>query len=228
MLTRPFFLLKFGEKRFIDQFFHEGKICFSSIHKFRDDQTPGRGDKLEGTTLIENIGNGVTSVKIDGVWKRLPFQKAHYREFSNGPLGNCLSLYCLNSQTIGKKDIHKIDKRMLEFGDQCVFIYNVTDFLERVEIALQKKNYNYRGKVVAYKNFNKKRVLHADPFIKHFSLSYQHEYRIWLIDCFEEREFIEIGSLDGLANLIPAAEFIEHHRATTDTGLEKLLDTKNT
>lgn len=175
-------------------------------HKLSGDS--GRSDIFEGTTHLKNGTSGILKIKIEDSWKNLNLRKFQFKEEFKGQFGNALSLYHIEKKLFLRKSIHRIDKRMIEFGDTAILIFQAEEFIRRVEKKLFELGIKFDHCKVRYRNFSKIKDLKLNPFIKSHTLSFHHGYRIYIPTNKSEKLIIEIGSIEDIANIYSSEELI--------------------
>ncbi|NBG65599.1 hypothetical protein [Acidiluteibacter ferrifornacis] len=226
-MTKIFALIKFGEKEHLESLMHKGQMRFGALDSFAQSIQKERGDKFEGAF---NIVNGQFS-KIEynhpvlgkGSFTPVPNTKGTIINFTDDPFF-CFSSYALTSDCFNKTDIHKIDDRMMEFGEYALVIKEPNIFLGRVKSSLTELNYPFEGKLTSYLNFKQEGTVDATLFTKTQDLQHQFEHRILIkTERKQEEIFIEIGSIKNICFLSRTHEMLQ----TEFKGKRKSITTTN-
>ena len=200
-------LLKFSDEEFAKKLFFEGEIYMNTIKWFKQLESKDIGDKYEGTTTIKNIKNAKVTF-------HLP-QPVHFKsnsiqltEHLVGAIGNIYSTYAISNLLVKRKKVHKIDRRMSQFGNHCVLIKNVQKFQLLIFQKLDELGLEYSHHYVRYKNFsiNDHKL---NPYTKSHLLSYQKEHRIVAWSENDEPIKFKIGSIEKFAELYKTDKIIE-------------------
>lgn len=201
-------LIKFGEKVHMESFYKKGIMFMNHLNSFRYTEDEHlRGDKNEALheqREVKNIEINLGNNKI-GVAKEGRFQLWH-----DNPTGNIFSMYALKT-TQNLNDI-KIDDACKKFGDTCVFILDIKEFISRVSEAAQKAGFELVYSPVEYidlKAFYGK----WSPFKKPIQYSYQSEFRFLIQRNDNEPIFLDVGPLEDIA-AIAASDHINTLKIT--------------
>ncbi len=153
------------------------------------------------------------------------------------PYGNSINVRFQSDQEIGHALClyHHIDdepdikglKRMANFGDHVVYIKDEQEFIHRIDIAIQGKEYKFLRRDVFYYSESIEDEIKAMqilslgkeyfPFLKREAdFSYQKEYRYLIIDenANNNVKYIEVeaGNLIDIAEIQLANEFINKYK----------------
>lgn len=176
------YLLKFFENEQFQNDFLNGNLYMNTLKYFKKEESlnTARSDQFE--TIREHKQQIPDAIQIG----KLLFTKDNGEIISgtntkiSGKFDNCniLSLYSLWKETEDEKIV--IDKKNKEFGNYCIVITNVKEFLNRIVNASKKENYIYRIDSVKYINRNLEYKIDDQeiPFTKFDTFSYQREFRI--------------------------------------------------
>lgn len=199
-----FWLLKFGQRKHIEDLYNNGTIYMNSINYFkRVEQNEQKKDDREGILHIKQIS--WLQLKIDD--KIIEFSKtgtgnlitsAQYREEATELLGNIFSTYAITDELVSKTDI--IDKRCAGLGDTILIITKPITFLKRVQQALESKNIEYKCDFVKYYD---EHSYEGDLgfFYKPNHYTHQSEYRICIMNDKDEPYILTIGSIADISQI---------------------------
>jgi len=191
----------------------------NTVQSFAELEKKEVGDKFERTVEIKNFGNSdlkLTSLKT-GETVSLDVQSAQYRKDYLGDLGNIYCTYSLSDRLLKRKLLHRVDKRMLLFGTDCLIIHNVSKFFEMIDNKLKNLGVNYIHNLVQYQNFNKNNHK-VTYFNKSHIYSYQHEHRL-VAFCNTGRPLkIHVGSLKDISDIYSAEEVVGKLTFDQDNG----------
>ena len=195
MKVSLFSLIKFGQKPHIQDLLDNGAIYMNHISEFiKIEDGFLRGDGHEALVLIEETSD--IDILLDGqiIAKA---DSGHIAFHSKFPVGNIYSMYAL----LAIEDLSqlKIDARCKEFGDSCLIILDVVEFIDRVKKAVLAINRKLLFSPVSYedvKSYRGKWTLFKKPI----TYNYQSEFRFLI----KQEDFIgpvvlTIGSLKDIA-----------------------------
>lgn len=195
------YLLKFFENEQYLNDFLSGKLYMNTLKHFKENESLdiARLDKFE--TIIKHKKSNIDAVQIG----KLLFsrRKGELQGGSttlttrNYDLFNVLCLYSLWKDAENEHIV--MDKRNKIFGEYCIVIINVKEFLKRVVYATNKENFVCHHSKINYINKNQNATIEEKkiPFTKFDSFSYQREFRI-VIDTkrnIDKYYTLEIGDL---------------------------------
>ncbi|WP_088342433.1 hypothetical protein [Robiginitalea sediminis] len=213
MKTEIAFLIKFGKKEHLTRLLKEGEIYMNSIEWFKNHEKDGVGDLYEGAMEIKNYKQGTLTLKLDDKPLVFPNSSLQLRKYHEGHIGNIFSSYALHPQLLKRKSIHRIDKRMLKFGDHCLLIRNTLKFYNSINNRLKELGISCSHNLVRYKNF-KRDEINLSLFEKSHLLAYQKEHRIIAWTKSSEPLKFKIGSIEEYAELFDAERIVNN--ATLD------------
>ncbi len=212
-MTKIFWLIKFGEKEHLESLMHNGQMRFGAIDVFAQSTEKERGDKFEGAF---NIINGQFS-KIEynhpdlgrGSFTPVPNTHGTIINFTDDPY-YCFSSYALSSDCFNGTNDHKIDERMMEFGEYALIIKEPNHFLDQVKRKLTELNLTFDSKLTTYRDLEQEGTLDANLFSKTQDLEHQFEHRI-LIKSEQKQKaiFLEIGSIKDFCFLSRTDEMLQ-------------------
>lgn len=204
--------LKFGQEEHIRDLCENGTIFMNSVQYFRHiDDNCVRGDMYEGISKIKNYPPGeleIKSLNYKGKYLALQIRAAH-----ETVLGNIYSLYCISSYTISNPLKFQVDDRIKQFGSHALLIKDNPEFINRIEKRLQTMELPYRHGFVKYYDTNKKNGM-ISIFHKPKDYYYQNEFRFYVYRPTSEPLLINIGSLEGIAEMYKAEDIIDTLKLT--------------
>jgi hypothetical protein len=196
-----FALVKFGQKIHIQALLEKGQIYMNHISEFiKIEDSKLRGDEYEVLLSAEQVYN--LEVSLQGrIIGTAGIGKIFIK--NNLPVGNIYSMYAL-SQT-PDLSLLKIDERCKEFGDSCLVILNVAEFMKRIEKAVLESGRKLMYSPVHYEDMQTY-IGKWSLFKKPIEYNYQKEFRLVV----KQEEFIgpviyEIGPLDDIAIMLESA-----------------------
>lgn len=209
MNTTVHYLLKFGEKSNIKSLYEEGEIYMNTVQTFAELDKKEVGDKFERTVEIKNFGKGIMKLTSLGTGETHNFEliTAQYKKDYLGNLGNIYCTYTLSDKQLKRKLLHRVDKRMLSFGTDCLVITDVIKFFKLVEDELQRLKIEYVHNLVNYRNF-KKNSHTVTYFCKSHHFSYQHEHRFVVKNKTGLPLVLKIGSLKEISSVYSSEDII--------------------
>jgi hypothetical protein len=205
-MTKVIGLIKFGKKEHLESLWHNGQMRFGAIDVFAQSTEKERGDKFEGAFNIEN-----------GQFSKLEYNHAVFGKGSFTPAPNtngtiinftddpyfCFSSYALTSNCFKETDVHKIDERMMEFGEYALAIKEPNLFFDQVRSKLTELDLTFGGKLASYMDFKKEGTIDSNVFSKTKDLQHQFEHRILIKTEQKQKEiFLEIGSIQDYCILL--------------------------
>lgn len=208
-----YLLIKVGALKHITSFYEKGEIYFNTISTFQLSKEAERGDQDEGLISLENT-KGIKSISFEhpsiGVGKLSipPNSSFKIKHYSDESLLS-YSQYAITELTFSNSNTHSIDKRIAEFGSHCVIISNVSEFMKRVKLKLDKLGLRYSYGLIDYKDYNKMGEHELNIFNKNITYSHQNEYRIILESNNNSPLSIDIGPLEGIAKMHTTKELLK-------------------
>lgn len=175
MKVNLFGLIKFGQKVHMEEFQEKGILYMNHLSEFlKIEDNALRGDKHESLSEIRSIINIELS---------LQERKVGYAE--NGRLslwhndlgGNIYSMYALF--TVDKPEKIQIDNRCKEFGNACVIVTKVDEFISRIKKEAAKQEIEIIYGPVDYLS-TKGYVGNWSVFKKPLEYYYQKEFRFFV------------------------------------------------
>lgn len=188
------FLIKIGERKYIDKLYKQGLIHMKNINWFRKyEDKKLRGDKDEGILGIEQL----SELKLLHNGKLLGRSNSAQLKFHD--YKNKGNLYCMIAITSrDDPENFKIDEKNKDFGDCFVVITAVRDFIKRIENKLKELGFEYEYGLVDY--YNPKG--YSGPlniFRKPDDFEYQKEFRVFVKRNKPSPLNFEIGSIEDIA-----------------------------
>lgn len=196
-----YFLIKFGQYRFMKELFDNGSIYMQRLRKFNDIEHEQIGDKNEGVSHAFQPDKTIIKVndwEVEGIVGPIRIVE----NLAYNPLIFCL--YGFTDDCIDEGNNH-IDARCCEFGDYAVVITDVNKFYQMIRDALKKLGKGVmEAQLVEYVSYKK---YHGEMgvFRKYDCFSHQSEFRF----VYEENgsaptDTLKIGCLNGVAILCPS------------------------
>ncbi|MEJ8802618.1 hypothetical protein [Pontibacter sp. H249] len=194
-------LIKFGERAHMESFYKQGIMFMNNLSAFRKiEDGELRGDKHEALYEQKEISNIRISLgdSMIGIADRGFFNLWH-----DNPKGNIFSMYALETSE-NLEDI-MIDNSCKKFGDTCVFILDIIEFINRVDKAAKRNGYDLIYSPVEYIDLKK---FHGkwSVFKKPIQYSYQSEFRFLIRREEPEPLLLNIGSLEDIAAIAESSK----------------------
>ncbi len=161
------------------------------FQKIEDEEL--RGDKYE--TLHEQ--NKASNIRISLGNNKIGYaSKGFFRLWNNSSYGNIYSMYALI--TTDNLDNVKIDNECKRFGDSCIFILDINEFINRVTKPAKRAGYDVVYAPVEYhdtESFQDK----WSVFKKPLQYAYQSEFRFFIRREEAGPLYLELGSLEDIS-----------------------------
>lgn len=211
-MNNLFCLIKFGRKENLEKLIEKGQLRFGAIVDFQKSTEKERGDKFEGVINITNTQFSKIECDHPDLGK-FTFQPMTSKLFSITKYTNdsfySFSSYALTSDSFNETDVHKIDKKMTEFGDYAVVIREPILFLNEVKCKLTEMNIKFGYQLTDYEDYKQEGKFETSLFSKTMDLQHQFEHRILIHPEQSEKEFfIEIGSIKEFCFLLKTEEIL--------------------
>ncbi|MDO7846349.1 hypothetical protein Q5H92_08280 [Hymenobacter sp. M29] len=193
-----FALIKFGAKHHMQQLYDDGVLYMNHISEFvRIEDSGLRGDKYESALSMQRM------INIDIAHNGIVIAKAERGKITmheDNPVGNIYSMYGL--KVVDDLSQIKVDERCKNFGDSCVILHNVPEFISRVNQAASTLNMKLLYEPVQYQNLEEYEG-NWSLFKKPDYYKYQREFRLLI----KQEEFIgpiilSIGSIHDIAVML--------------------------
>jgi len=198
-------LIKFGQRMYMESLYNKGELCLNTVEFFKKTDNETIRDIHEGDDTIHQGG-----------WLKLfapdtnelifdttaPYiKKSSIQLWENHGLyfGNIYSMFCITRDNLNPNKLFHDD--ILKFGDCCVIITDVIEFINRIEKELSKQGLKCTYRPVTYKNY-KKFSRKIDIFTKDKLFKNQKEFRFFVKNNKNEKMFLNIGSIKDIAILI--------------------------
>lgn len=215
-------LLKFGNEEHLIELLKNGKLYLSSIQDIRKEEKKQneeknfRNDPVEGANKYRSIGPGTALATLpNGDSFPLSFQNLMYYEKSEFVLGNICSFYGIATNSFSDNELIPIDEQMNAFGSHFIFIKNFTEFIHRVDKALEKLEISWYYGFVEYFDENQY-VGEMHLFKKRSRYSFQNEFRIYLETDNTTPLKLSIGNLEDIADIRQSNKIGELKMALSD------------
>lgn len=163
-------LIKFGKREHLDRMLKYGEIYMNNIDFYRNYERSNpehlRGDLYECYDIVSNH-NTIKFPNNDLVINDVVVyeNKGTYTGY----------LYCMYAIY----DNYLVDKRMLDFGEYAVVIFNPKEFINRIKKYCSSNNLYPNCSPVSYYNENSSPLM-LHPFTKRIKYAYQSEARIYI------------------------------------------------
>ena len=179
----------------------------NTIEWFQNSDKKAVGDIYEGVFEVENL-KGKLTLKIPN--NPITFNDSYLqlRKHLEGHIGNIYSTYAISNLLLKRKEIHKLDPRMKNFGSHCLVIKDVKRFTESIFNELDKLGISYNHNIVQYRKLNGRKHK-ISLFEKNHLLSYQKEHRIVAWTKSNSPLKFEIGSIEEYAEIHTTEKVIE-------------------
>ena len=209
-------LMKFCTERGHAEKLLDGILHCNRVSLFRDLGDPNRGDKHEGSRLMEN---GELSVRDDETDQWYPLDTVGPVRF-NHPAVDDLALFCtslVRSERHERPCQQMVDEFMrqlevslptfISMGEHAVVIRDMQAFFRRVDAATKRGRYTFRAKPVNYyDSYPLQLLLESDDsiepaFHKHEGYRLQREHRLAIETHREDAGVVrvDIGSIRDIA-----------------------------
>jgi hypothetical protein len=199
------FFLKFGKAQHILDLQQQGLLFFNPISYFtkvEDEQL--RGDKLEDVTEINYIGDARIDLKQvsapDSEYKWMNAFNVTMFKRPETPIGNLFCLYVIDVFNQPQDSKITVPKKMLDFGNFCLFIHNPHEFMRRVRAKLLELNLSFAHDMVEYRDL-KRHKGRKTVFQKDLNYSYQQEFRIFIENKIDSSVSIKVGDLSDISSI---------------------------
>ena len=195
--------LKIGDEKYMSKLLEDGEVYMNTVKYFREhEQNGNRGDKYEGTSLIEKDAKLEISIGNDRIASSNNSEiKLRYGK-DNG------NIFCLTS--VFEQDLERnvkvnlnLSDELLDFGNRAILIYNPKKFINRVVNELKNLKVKYKILHVKYLDINDYSGTYS-IFRKPAKYSFQKETRIFLQNDDEKTIILKIGNLKDIALMIEA------------------------
>lgn len=200
--------LKLGSLKSITDLYENGTIYINTIEFFKKiEDNELRGDSYEGASEIINSLPG--TFRIPGFERDFKYEKIHLKKTFDQVLGNIYSLYCISSNGFPNPLDFQMDEKNLRFGTHCLMIKDNQYFFDKVQTELKNNGFDFRHGFVNYYDKDKISNKNLTLFDKPKEFEYQKEFRFYVHNKEREPIKIQIGSLEGKAEIIEAKNLTE-------------------
>jgi hypothetical protein len=205
-MKRNDIFLKFGDEKYMNDFFYNGSVYMNSLGYFRKEalSDPQRGDMHECAIRNKPLG-GVTFYK--GNTLVGTFLSGNMTEHCSKE--DDFKVFCLYSATYEeltqKVNLSQIGSDVIDgFGDTCILIIDTKEFIRRL---IQHENSNIKYGCIQYINFSAYEGV-IGPFIKDNKFKHQNEFRVCVLkeDSGFSHHVINIGSIEDIAFKFKSSE----------------------
>ena len=218
-------LMKFSTERDHAEELLDGILHCNRVSWFRDLGDPNRGDKHEGSRLMEG---GELSVRDDETGHWHPLDTVGPVRFNHPAVDN-LALFCTSLVRSERHELpcqHMVDEFMVQLeaslptfvnmGEHAVVIRDMQAFFRRVDAATKRERYTFQARAVNYYDSYPLRLLlepddSIEPaFHKHASYHLQREHRLAIETYREDTDVVrlDIGSIRDIAMYMETAALL--------------------
>lgn len=200
-----YYLMKFGEERYLKNLINFGEIYLNTIEYFKKSDDITINDNNEGAAFIHQGDLKIFNPDNNELIGYAP--TAQLRFFNKTFNGNLYCMFGLTSEIENKMKINNlkvisIDERMYKQKDtenkKCVIITNPKEFLNRIESKLNAEKLEYEFHMVEYYN-EKEHSGKLDIFNKSNKFEYQSEFRLFVNSNKNKPMCINIGAIKDIA-----------------------------
>jgi len=200
--------LKLGSLENITDLYENGTIYINTIEFFKKiEDNELRGDNYEGASEIINSLPG--TFRIPGIDRDFKYEKVHLKKSFDQVLGNIYSLYCISSKGFPNPLDFRMDEKNLRFGTHCLMIKDNQYFFDKVQSELKNNGFDFRHGFVNYYDKDKISNKNLTLFDKPKEFEYQKEFRFYVHNKELKPIKIQIGSLEGKAEIIETKNLTE-------------------
>jgi len=205
-------LIKVGEQKHIEALYKRGEVFMNYLRFFKEDtKNKERKDISEGASQIDQVNwLKISSKEISLEMARhgLPnkITSALVREYDPNRSGNIYSMMGLDPLFI--EQVGQIDEKNMDFGDTALLILKPGEFLKRLESAIHNSGLkSFYDKVTYYDEKEYSGPL--DVFHKPLTYAHQLEFRFFIPSLENKPLKFNVGSLEGIAQMIPAQDLLK-------------------
>lgn len=209
-MDKFFCFIKFTEKKFAEKLIKKGQIYFNLPSSFNNSDNKERVDKNEGAEWIDN--SQIINIKVEHPtlgkfeFESIPNSVSKIVQYNYYFLS--FSLYIITPALFNNDNTHKIDSRMIEFGDTAVIIEEPYIFLNTIIAELKRQNLDYEINTVNYRNLTNGKV-ELTPFDKKQEHKHHCEFRIIIKNTDNNPKTIEIGSIENYSRMTTSKSIIK-------------------
>ncbi|WP_018477179.1 hypothetical protein [Pontibacter roseus] len=202
-----FLFIKIGEEKHIDALQRKGHFYCTTIRYFRTVENDGlRGDLHEGKAYLKQLKD--FKIRHQGrVIGIAPNAQLYYNHPDD--IGNIFCIYGVKTKLINLsiKAIQRvrIEEEAVGFGKAALLIYNLQEFVNRIEKSLKELGKEYNISPIHYYD-SKTYEGELSPFFKDDRYSYQNEFRLWIPNKVEHPFEFYIGDISDISHKIPIAD----------------------
>ncbi|MGP9416563.1 hypothetical protein ACT3R4_14280, partial [Halomonas sp. AOP7-E1-9] len=176
-------LMKFAKRHRIEALQTTGELYMQPLSAYRQIEHPERGDKREGALEVRNLNGGVIRIKREETDEWLELGEIQSGQaVHDDPNLQSLNVYCMYCLKFEETDDPKIGQKIEErahdgFGDTALLVFDVREFLRRVETRCQELGYGYSRATVDYIDLDSHDGT-VGPLRKDLRFAHQSEFRI--------------------------------------------------
>jgi hypothetical protein len=202
-----FSFIKIGEEKHIDILQQKGHLYCNTIRYFRTVKNDGlRGDTNEGKAYLKQLKN--FEIRHQGRAIGVAPNAQLYYDHPDD-IGNIFCIYGVKTKLIDLsiKAIQRvrIEEEAVGFGKAALLIYNLPEFIARIENSLKELGKEFNISPVHYYD-SKTYEGELSPFFKDSRYSYQNEFRLWIPNKVEQPFEFYIGDISDISQKLPIAE----------------------
>lgn len=194
------FLIKVGKKEHIADLQENGTIFMNTVGYFINyEEKQLRGDKDEGIKGVAQIAKLELFDPNTGQKLGYAINSSQLKHRDGEERGYIYSLIAITTQD--DPESFRIDERNKEFGNSFIVIYDVPEFIRRIEEEFKSRNYEYKYGLVQYYD-PKEYSGELDIFCKQNCFKYQNEFRFFVKKDEDEPLIIKIGSIEDISIIL--------------------------
>lgn len=201
MEVNLFGLIKFGQKVHMEEFQEKGILYMNHLSEFlKIEDNALRGDKHESLSEISSI----TNMEISHKGRKLGYaENGRLSLWHNELGGNIYSMYALF--TVDKPEEIQIDNRCKEFGNACVIVTKIDEFISRIKNEAAKQEIELIFGPVDYLS-TKEYIGNWSVFKKPLEYYYQKEFRFFVRRDNSGPFCLNIGSIKDISIIMDAGD----------------------
>lgn len=197
-------LLKFGQPDHVEQLYRHGSVFMRSLRHFRElEGDTTRGDPEEGLEAFHQADQVRVTLEVRGQTIHLDAQSGLVGQVKlHVDAADACNVFCTTA--IEKIGVFELDPRCKTFGQSCIWIRNVQEFMRRVLVAADAAGVRVSSGLVHYvpRDSYSGRM---GPFRKFKEYEWQREFRILLVTN-RDPLILPVGSLEDIASMFSTDE----------------------
>jgi len=185
---------------------YEGEVFCKTLEYFRNEEKDTfRHDAYDGAGYISQMTN-IEMLTEDGKTLLAKGKSGQLYYYLNNSKGNVYCLYGIESKLMSSESgvitPLEVDMSSLNFGDYAVLIIDPTEFITRVQSAVESQGLTfYYGPVDYYDEYKYQGDIGV--FHKSSKFSQQKEIRFWIPNEHKKDMTFKIGNIEDIARLLP-------------------------